>query len=542
MAEAASEEAFRVPRLSLAEDFPEFCVLASTCSGDRPMFNSLADVTTVAKARYGDKTALICEGRRFSFADIDVKACRLAHALVSKGICPGDRVTLYSSNSWEWIVAYYGILKTGAVVNPINVMLTPSEVAFVARDCGSRVIVASADKGEALLDLQKTTPLEHVILLGETAPTGALAFEAMLASGRDAFESLPIATDAMAAICYTSGTTGHPKGAMHSHRNVLMNTALTATMHGRSAVDTVVTALPCPHVYGSVVFNGAFFYGMTLSLLRRFEERAALEAIQSSRATLFEGVPTAYMMLLAHPDLPNYDLSSLTRCTVGGQIMPVAKGEQVQARFGCPLLDLWGMTELAGVGTTHAWNAENRLGSIGVALPYCAARVSDTDDANKVLAAGEVGELMVKGPIVMMGYFGNDQATRETIEPDGWLHTGDLARMDAQGYVYIVDRKKDMINTAGFKVFPAEIERVLAMHPAVAMSAVGRVTDELKGELAKAYVVLKPGARASEEDLLALCRQELAAYKVPRAVQFVASLPMTSTGKVMRRELKALDA
>jgi len=251
-------------------------------------------------------------------------------------------------------------------------------------------------------------------------------------------------------------------------------------------------------------------------------------------------VPTAYLMLLAHPALERHDLSSLTRCTVGGQIMPVAKGEEVEKRFGCPLLDLWGMTELAGLGTTHAWYGENRLGSIGVALPYVSARVADTEDAAKTMPAGEVGELMIKGPIVMQGYFGNAQATAETIEPDGWLHTGDLARMDAEGYVFIVDRKKDMINTAGFKVFPAEIERVLAAHPAIAMSAVGRIPDDLKGELAKAYVVLKPNAQASEEELLAFCRKELAAYKVPRAIRFVPSLPMTSTGKLMRRELSKL--
>jgi long-chain acyl-CoA synthetase len=257
---------------------------------------------------------------------------------------------------------------------------------------------------------------------------------------------------------------------------------------------------------------------------------------------MFEGVPTAYMMLLAHRDLGKYDLSSLSRCTVGGQTMPVAKGQEVEAKFGCPLLDLWGMTELAGVGTTHAWYAENRLGSIGIALPYVSARIADTEDAKKTLAPGETGELMIKGPIVMQGYFGNEKATKETIEPDGWLHTGDIARMDEQGYVYIVDRKKDMINTAGFKVFPAEIERVLAMHPAVAMSAVGRVADEVKGELAKAYVVLKPGASASEDELMALCRKQLAAYKVPRGIAFVPSLPMTSTGKLMRRELAKLDA
>jgi long-chain acyl-CoA synthetase len=506
------------------------------------MLKNLAEVTTVAAKHYGKKIALSFEDRVFSFAQIDAQASRLANALKGLGIKSGDRVTLYSGNCWEWIVSYYGILKAGAVVNPINVMFTPAEVGYVTRDCGARAILASPDKGEALLDIKKDTPLENVILFGDAPPAGALGFEKVLADAKEKFRSPKIDTDALSTICYTSGTTGHPKGAMLSHRNVLMNTALTAVMHGRSAADTVVTALPCAHVYGNVVMNGAFFYGMTLGLIRRFNEVEILEAIQSLRATMFEGVPTAYMMLLAHRDLGKYDLSSLSRCTVGGQTMPVAKGQEVEAKFGCPLLDLWGMTELAGVGTTHAWYAENRLGSIGIALPYVSARIADTEDAKKTLAPGETGELMIKGPIVMQGYFGNEKATKETIEPDGWLHTGDIARMDEQGYVYIVDRKKDMINTAGFKVFPAEIERVLAMHPAVAMSAVGRVADEVKGELAKAYVVLKPGASASEDELMALCRKQLAAYKVPRGIAFVPSLPMTSTGKLMRRELAKLDA
>ena len=504
------------------------------------MLKNLAQVTAVAAERFGSKPALAFEGRWFSFAEIDALACRLANALKSLGIKPGDRVTLYSGNCWEWIVSYYGILKLGAVVNPLNVMLTPTEVGYVARDCGARAIITSADKGPALLDIKKDTPLEHVIVFGSEAPAGARAFEDVLHKGKDSFKSPNVEADALSTICYTSGTTGHPKGAMLSHRNVIMNTALTAVMHRRTEHDTIVTALPCAHVYGNVVMNGCFFYGGILALIRRFEEIAVLEAIQEHRATMFEGVPTAYMMLLAHPDLGKYDLASLTRCTVGGQTMPIAKGQEVEKKFGCPLLDLWGMTELAGLGTTHAWYAENRLGSIGVALPYVSARIADTEDGKKTLAPGDVGELMVKGPIVMQGYFGNEQATKETIE-DGWLHTGDLAKMDAQGYVWIVDRKKDMINSAGFKVFPAEIERVLAAHPAVAMSAVGRVPDQLKGELAKAYVVLKPGVAATEKDLLDFCRNELAAYKVPRAVKFVPALPMTSTGKLMRRELAKLD-
>jgi long-chain acyl-CoA synthetase len=322
----------------------------------------------------------------------------------------------------------------------------------------------------------------------------------------------------------------------------MLNGALTAQMHLKSELDTVVTALPCPHVYGNVVFNGALMYGLTLVLHPRFDAGEMLSSIETHRATMFEAVPTMYMYMLAHPDFDSFDLSSLTRCTVGGQTMSTVKMEEVVRRFGCPLVELWGMTELAGLGTTFASNGPIKLGSIGVALPQVEARIADVDDASKTMPRGDVGELMIKGPIVMQGYYGNDEATREAIEPDGWLHSGDIARMDEDGAIFVVDRKKDMINTAGFKVFPAEVERVIAEHPSVAMVAVGSQPDELKGEIAKAYVVLMPGAEADSDSIIALCRENLAAYKVPRSVQFVADLPRTSTGKIMRRELKSLDA
>jgi long-chain acyl-CoA synthetase len=257
---------------------------------------------------------------------------------------------------------------------------------------------------------------------------------------------------------------------------------------------------------------------------------------------MFEGVPTMYMYMLASPDLLRFDLSSLTRCAVGGQTMPVAKMREVEERFGCPLIELWGMTEIAGAGTTFPLNGPRKLGSIGIPLPYCEARIADVTDPSTTMARGKIGELMMRGPIVMQGYWGNEKATKETIEPDGWLHTGDLASMDEDGAIFIVDRKKDMINTSGFKVFPAEIERVVAAHPSVALVAVGSAPDEIKGEIAKAYVVLKPGAAADAEGILALCRKELAAYKIPRAIVFVPDLPKTSTGKIMRRELRKLEA
>ena len=221
--------------------------------------------------------------------------------------------------------------------------------------------------------------------------------------------------------------------------------------------------------------------------------------------------------------------------------MPIAIMENVEKKFKVPLIELWGMTEIAGLGSTHPLYGKNKHGSIGCALPYCELKIVDVDNVKKNMPIGEVGELMVKGPITMMGYFGDEKRTKETLENDGWLHSGDLAKMDEDGYYYIVDRKKDMILTAGYNVYPAEIERVLAKHPSVSIAAVGKEEDELKGEIAKAYVVLKENFKPSEDELINFCRQQLAAYKCPRKVMFVDDVPKTSSGKIMRRELNKLD-
>ena len=506
------------------------------------MAPSIGHIPAEAAAQFGDKTALICPDKTLTFNELNRLSNCFANALTSLGITSGDRVTLYSGNCWEWVVSYYGALKTGAVINPINVMLTPSEVEFVANDCGATVVIASHEKAMSIAGVKASSGVKQVIAFGDSAlPDGMLSFNDLIASASDEFTIGEIDPDSLSTIGYTSGTTGHPKGACLSHRSIVLNVAMTALMHQRSDRDTVVTALPCPHVYGNVVMSGAVQSGMTLVLHPVFDEKAVLESIQTHRATMFEGVPTMFMFLLNYPDLDRYNLSSLRCCTVGGQTMPKPKMEEVEARFGCPLIELWGMTELGGLGTTFASNGPVKHGSIGVALPYTEARITDAEDSNKTLPAGEVGELMIRGGIVMQGYYGNEKATQETIEPDGWLHTGDLASMDEDGCVFIVDRKKDMILTAGYNVYPAEIERVVAGHQDVALVAVGSIPDAEKGELAKAYIVPKVGVTPSVPAIVDYCREHLAAYKVPRAVQFVDDLPKTSTGKVMRRELRTLD-
>ena len=506
------------------------------------MLDSLGEVLPRAARLYGDKTALVFAGREFSFAELNDLSDRLASGLTGLGIGAGDIVTLYSANRWEWVVSYYGVLKLGAVINPINVMLTPSEVEFVVRDCGAKAILASGEKGAPILGVKETSSVAEIVLFDDADDAnGARSFSELITHNDPGFDVVAVNRGDLSTICYTSGTTGHPKGAMLSHESVVMNAAMTAQAHVRTAADTLVTALPCPHVYGNTILNGVMLYGMTLVLHAAFVEDEILDSIERYRATLFDGVPTMYMYLLNHAKLDQTDLSSLTRCAVGGQTMPVAKMEEVEARFGCPLIELWGMTELAGLGTTHPLYGRNVPGSIGIALPYTEMRIASVDDAATTLPAGEVGELMARGPLVMQGYFGNEQATAETIEEDGWLHTGDLASMDENGQIFIIDRKKDLILTAGYNVYPAELERVIAAHPAVALVAVGPRTDELKGEIAKAYIVLKNGVEGDAEDIIAFCRGELAAYKLPREIQFVADLPKTSTGKVMRRELHTLD-
>ncbi len=505
------------------------------------MYTNLGQVMPHGAAKYGDRVALVFKGQEFSYNCLNSLSAKLANGLKALGVEAGDRVTLYSQNRWEWIVGYYAVLRLGAVINPINVMLTPDEVVYVTKNCGAKVLLASVDKGTPIIARQGETPLEHVVLFGDELPAGAASFNQLISENEDDFPELDIDTLAMSTIGYTSGTTGHPKGAMLSHQTIALNSALTSNLHARTGDDICYTSLPCAHVYGNVVMNGAFFLGGKLVLHDRFEPVETMELIQTYGATVFDGVPTMYLFILAHPDFDHFDLSSLRLCAVGGQTMPVPKMREVEARFGCPLIELWGMTELGGLGTTFPVYGPNKHGSIGIQLPYVECRIADVEDANKTLPPDEVGELMVRGPIVMMGYFGDEEKTKETIEPDGWLHTGDVARMDADGCIFIVDRKKDMILTAGYNVYPAEIERVVAGHPAVALVAVGSVPDEMKGELAKAYIVLNEGAETTEQEIIEFCRESLAAYKVPRLVQFVPDVPKTSTGKIMRRMLRTLD-
>ena len=365
---------------------------------------------------------------------------------------------------------------------------------------------------DVVLDATGNTRVGAFITFAAEAPDGVMSFDDLISSGRPA--PVPVSVDpaSPSTIGYTSGTTGHPKGAMQSHRAVILNALSICIMHGRRAEDIGVLALPLPHVYGMIVMNGAFLTGNKVVLHRRFDPARTLHDIEAHRATTFDGVPTMWMFLLNAPELATTDLSSMRLGSVGGQTTPVATLEAIERTFGIEMQEVWGMTEIAGIGSSNIAGGLRKPGSAGVAVPHCEFRIADPEDASRTLPRGETGELMFRGPLVMLGYWGNEAKTHEAIEPDGWMHTSDLGSMDEDGSIYIVDRLKDLIITCGFNVYPAEIERVLANHPSVALAAVGRKPDPLKGEIAKAYVILRQGSKPDVEALMAHCRANLAAY------------------------------
>lgn len=492
-------------------------------------------------ARAADKVALVTAERTLTYGELDALSDRVASGLLASGVRPREVVSIYSTNRWEWVVSYYAVLKAGCIVNTLNAMLTPPEVEYIANDCRAVAMIGAADRLTPIIERRGSIPALRELIAFDHPPAGASAWSELVERPADPLPALDIKPRDLCAIGYTSGTTGHPKGAMQSYEAVSLNCGLTATMHLRNDRDVLVSALPAPHVYGTIVINSTLVAGGTVVLLERFDAGEVLATIAERRATMFEGVPTMYAALLAHPDLPSTDLSSLTRCTSAGQTIPLDTLLEWQERSGAPLFELWGMTEVSGAVTTPAFHAGHVPGSVGVCYPATELRVVSLEDDAKLAPAGEPGELQIRGPLVMEGYLNQPEATAKAITPEGWYRTGDVGYIDRSGNVFVVDRLGDMIITAGYNIYPAELERVIAAHPAVSMVGVGPRPDPVKGELAVAYVVLRPGASCTEDDLLAHCREQLAAYKVPRAVRFVDDLPKTSSGKIMRRQLAKLD-
>jgi long-chain acyl-CoA synthetase len=463
-----------------------------------------------------------------TYGALDAGAARCAGLLAERGVRAGDRVAMTMPNVVYFPVVYYAILRLGAVVVPMNPLLKAGEIAFTWNDSGARVAVVFALFAEEATKAAGTTGTDVVVVtpgdfdqqLAATDPVSAVA-------DRTAEDT--------AVILYTSGTTGTPKGAELSHANLRSNvTTSLETLMPLAPGDVVFGGLPLFHSFGQTVgLNAAIAAGACLTLLPKFDGEQALEIVQRDRVTLFLGVPTMYMALLGVQDHGRFDTSSLRRAASGGASLPVEVLRRVEETFGFQLIEGYGLSETSPIASFNHPDRPTKPGSIGT--PIRGVEFDLLDDQGRPVAPGEIGEIVIRGENVMKGYWGQPEATAEAVR-DGWFHTGDLATRDADGYYFIVDRLKDLIIRNGFNIYPREVEEVLYRHPAVAEAAVLAVPDDRHGEEVAAMVTLKEGAVVGEDELRDWVKDQIAAYKYPRVVQF-GVLPKGPTGKILKREI-----
>ncbi|MGE0066174.1 MAG: long-chain fatty acid--CoA ligase [Solirubrobacterales bacterium] len=490
---------------------------------------NLASIVTESGVRVPEAIAVRLGEVELSYAQLDERSARLASLLTAKGVRPGDRVGIMLPNVPEFPIAYYGALRAGAVVVPMNVLLKRREIAFYLSDSGAELLLAwhgfaaeaRAGAEEAGAELVEVEPASFDQLLAAHEPTMPLT---------------ETEAEDTAVILYTSGTTGKPKGAELTHSNLHRNADVTSrTMCAIGSGDVVFGGLPLFHSFGQTVsMNASLMIGATLTLVPKFDPALALETIQRDKVTHFYGVPTMYGALLHHPERESYDTSTLRTCITGGASMPVEVLRGFEDAFGAIVLEGYGLSETSPVACSNHPDRERKPGSIGTPLEGVEIRLVDEDD-NEV-AAGEVGEVAIRGHNIMKGYWNRPEATAEAMR-GGWFHSGDMARTDEDGYFYIVDRKKDLIIRGGYNVFPREVEEVLYEHPKIREAAVVGVPHEQLGEEVGAAVVLHDGEELSAEEVSAYVKENLAAYKYPRVVWFLDELPKGPTGKILKREI-----
>jgi len=531
-----------------------------------------------AAAEYPDRAAVIfgavahkLPGQPLLDAALSYRALReavnrFANALAQMGVKKGDRVAIYLPNSPQFAIAYYGALKAGAVIAPVNPIYTPRELEFILQDSGAETIVALSQFYPKLQEVRAKTKLKRAIVanIKEYFPSllktlftlamekkeghrveiaaGDLWFQDVLKSAGTVPPKVDVQSNDDAVLLYTGGTTGLPKAAQLTHHNLLANVVqLRAWIPwAKEGNEGFLTALPLFHSYAmTTCLNMGMLLAGTLILIPNPRDlEHLLKAIDRHKPSFFPGVPTLYTAIINNPNVTKYNLKSIRACLSGAAGLPLEVAKKFGEITGGRLVEGYGLSETSPVVTTNPLFGENRIGTIGVPIPDTDVKLFDVETGDKEVAVGEAGELCVKGPQVMKGYWNKPEETAKTIR-DGWLHTGDVAVMDADGYFRIVDRLKEMIISGGYNIYPREIEEVLYQHPAVFEAAAIGVPDAYRGESAKAFVVLKPGQKATAEELIAFCKQNLAPYKVPRAIEFRDTLPKTMIGKILRRELVA---
>jgi long-chain acyl-CoA synthetase len=492
------------------------------------MSANLATLLTESAARDGDHIAIKLDDTEVSYALLDEGTKRVAGMLREKGVGPGDRVGVMLPNVPYFPIVYYGILRAGAVVVPMNVLLKGREVAFYLKDSGAKVLFAWGDFGEAAGAGADQAGAELVAV----APGD---FEQLVMAAEPVQGVVDRAGDADAVILYTSGTTGTPKGAQLTHDNLRRNAEVSRGLHDTSADDVILGALPLFHSFGQTcTLNAGIGAGSTITLLPRFDPAKALEIIQRDQVTIFMGVPTMYGALLHAPQREGADLSSLRLCVSGGASLPLELMREFEEAFDAVILEGYGLSETSPIASFNHPDRARKPGSIGTPIRGVEFKLVD-EDGNEV-PEGESGEILIMGHNVMKGYWGRDDATQEAIR-DGWFHSGDMAKVDEDGYFFIVDRKKDMIIRGGYNVYPREVEEVLYEHPAVREAAVVGVPHGEWGEEVGAAVALKEGEQISPEELRDYVKENVASYKYPREIWFVDELPKGPTGKILKREI-----
>ena len=504
---------------------------------------------------FPDLDAVIFQGKRIQYGELAGWTRDLASGFHQIGIKKGQRVAIMLPNCPQYIVAYYAILKLGGVVVNVNPMYVERELESQFNDAGAQTILAARELLPRLLAAKGKTPLKTLILTdldehvrkegsvgqGTDARPGILEYSELLKKGKS--QAPPIVAvdpDEVALLQYTGGTTGFSKGAMLTHFNLVSDViqCVIWNVGAEKGKERMLAVLPFFHVYGmTVTMNEAIYLAATIILLPRFQVDDCLEAINAYRPTRFPGVPTMYMGIINHPRVREYNISSIKVCSCGSAPLPVEALKRFEELTGGKISEGYGLTEASPVTHANPFSGKRKVGSIGLPRPDTDAKIVDLETGEKTLPPGEEGELCIRGPQVMKGYWNRPEETAKVLR-NGWLYTGDIARMDEEGYFYIVDRKKDMILCGGFNVYPREVEESLYLHPQILEASVLGIPDPYRGETVKAFVVLKPGQKVTSEEIIEFCRQKMARFKVPTQVEFRKELPKSHVGKVLRKVLR----
>lgn len=483
-----------------------------------------------------NKLALVFEDKKFTYGELNDLVNQMANYLWKLGIKKGDRVGIYLPNCWEHIVAHFGILKIGAIVIPFNPMYKSYEIQYMLEDSGAETVITIPELYPYVKEVEKSTKLKNIIGSGSTEP-GRLSFGDILKEPRTWEHEIPIdEREDLALLQYTSGTTGKPKGAMLTYHNVFSNVRTNTNLYDYDESDVQLIVLPLFHSFGIFSVYYSIYVGGLIVLVRRYDGELVFSLIDQFRVTSFFCVPPMLLGVLNVKNPERFTLNSLRVCLCGGAMMPVEIMKRVKELLGVEVVDGYGLTESYGfIMTPYLDRFRYKPGSIGIPIPVQEVRI--VNDRDEDVPIGEVGEIVARGPIVMKGYWNKPEETKEAMR-NGWFHTGDLAQMDEEGYYYIVGRKKELIISSGFNIYPKEIEELLYQHPKIADAAVIGVPHEYKGEAVKAYIILQEGAQATPEEIIDYCRSKLAVFKAPTIVEFRKALPRTASGKVLKRVLQ----